>query len=347
MSNIQELSRADRIQNELNEAKRTAHRSIGLGVSTLEALNEQDEILRGTEDTLEATEQLANRSMVALRGMTWAGYLYNKCADTSGIIFSQPPGGGITAEDRSNTVNNGNSSAEPNSSGLHSPLSTGRDKDDLQEISAAVATLHQMGLDIGNQIDMQNGMIDSLSSKTEHVTEKTLAVTIKASQLRDRARGSRAKYGGMYQFLDTATKHFLAVKDGRLILSPTLTRSTYFNCFVKETNLFAMQNEKYQKFVGCAFLGHIVAESVYFGTQEEIFIDFKAKTTGILFIARHWGAGGWLKRPLGVPVGAPEGTAPPHPYLTETTTGIEDKDGWIQFEVIKLDAKEKLVEDDV
>jgi len=365
-----ELTREERIQNELLQAKRTALQAVGHGVSTLEALNEQDEDIKGIEDTLEATENVVAKSMTTLRGMTWGGYLYNKCVDTKEIVFGQAPGSAAAASNMSNTTNQAtnNPTSTSAASGGNSPLMSNggreKEKDDLQEISAAVATLHHMSLEIGSQLDMQSYAIDSLSHKTEKVTEQTLAVTLKASQLRDRSRRSRAEYGGMYQFIDTVSNQFLSVIDGRLILSPVLNRATYFHCFVKESHLFAMQNDKTRNYAACAFLGHICVESTYFGTQEEVYIDFKAAKTGILFCARHWGAGGWLKRPP-VPTNntsttntnttnnttgsSASGTtqAPAVlPYLTETTSSIDDKEGWIQFTPVKVTVKEKVRDDD-
>jgi len=346
------LSREERIQNELFLAKRNAMQAIGHGVGTLEALSEQDEELKGAEDTLEATENLVAKSMTTLRGMTWGGFLYNKCVDTKEIVFGQAAPTKETINERTSGVSSSSTSNERStvSAGESgSSLATSRDKDDLQEISAAVATLHQMSLEIGTQLELQNHTIEGLSAKSEKVTEQTLVVTIKASQLRDRSRGSRPQYGGMYQFIDTVTNQFLSVKDGRLVLSPVLNRASYFHCFVKETNLFAAQNDKYQKYMGCAFLGHIVVESTYFGTQEEVFIDFKSEKSGILFLPRHWGAGGWLKRPPAVAVqkeGEPP-VPPSLPYMTETTSSIEDKEGFIEFRPVKINAKQKLAEEEL
>lgn len=368
------LTREEIIANELLQAKRTAYAAMGLGKDTLEMLDEQDETLRGIEDTLEANRNIVDKSMVTLRGMTWSGYLYNQCVNTKEVVLGNvliaPPSKPAVVQ--SEAGQKGVNTVMPTNGSLVSC----RDKDELEEISSAVAVLHKMGLDIGNQLDNQMSTMDTIAEKTDNLTENTLAVTIRASQLRDRARATKPQFGGIYQFIDTVTGKYLAVSEGRLILSSTLNRSTYFNCYVKESNLFAMQSEKTLKYVGCAMLGHIVAESTYFGTQEECYIDFKAKTTGILLIARHWGAGAWLKRPLEATIAADNGamaaagaagnvasgtagaaaalsppsaavstaTAPPHPYLTDTTTGIEDKAGIIEFRVVKLAAKDKVAD---
>lgn len=340
------LTREESIAKELLQAKRSAMTAMGHGKDTLEMLDEQEETLREIEDTLEANAHTVDKSMVTLRGMTWSGYLYNQCVNTKEAILgvnaavsTPPPTKPVIQSLPPVSVETMASNA-----GLGS-LASARDKDDLAEISSAVATLHKMGLEIGQQLDSHTSTMDTIAEKTDLLTEKTLAVTIKASQLRDRTRSAKAQFGGVYQFVDTITGKFLAVSEGRLTLSDKHNRSTYFNCYVKESNLFAMQSEKSLKYVGCAMLGHITAESTYFGTQEECYIDFKAKSTGILFIARHWGAGAWLKRPA--PAATTSGNAGETPavqYLTETTTGIEDKVDFIEFRAVKLTAKDKVVD---
>lgn len=345
------LTREESIAKELLQAKRSAMTAMGHGKDTLEMLDEQEETLREIEDTLEANANIVDKSMITLRGMTWSGYLYNQCVNTKEAILGIPAVVSTPqpANPATRSLPSGSADTCVIDPGLGS-LVGGRDKDDLAEISSAVATLHKMGLEIGHQLDNHTTTMDTIAEKTDILTEKTLAVTIKASQLRDRTRSSKAQFGGIYQFVDTMTGKFLAVSDGRLVLIDAINRSTYFNCYVKESNLFAMQSEKTLKYVGCAMLGHITAESTYFGTQEECYIDFKAKTTGILFIARHWGAGAWLKRPQAPTVGtvgsgsAGETPPPPPQYLTETTTGIEDKVDFIEFRAVKLTAKDKIVD---
>jgi hypothetical protein len=344
------LERQANIEKELLQAKRLAFGALDHGKDTLEMLDKQDEDLRGIEDTLEANQYTLDKSMRTLRGMTWSGFVYNQCVTTKELVLGTtlalpppPANQPSTARPQSNGAP-ARAAAPSSSTGLGMAL---REKDDLEEISSAVATLHKMSLDIGNQLDNQGVTIDKITEKTEKVTEQTLAVTIRASQLNDRSRNRKPTHVGIIQLIDVVSGKYLAVTDSRLVLSEKKDRSTYFSCYVKESHLFGLQNEKTMKYVGCAMLGHIIAESLYFGTQEECYIDIDAKTTGILFIARHWGAGAWLKRPLAdlIDPATASSSPPPHPYLTETTTGITDKSGMIEFTVVRLAAKDVIVDD--
>jgi hypothetical protein len=341
-----QLDREQSIRKELEQAKRLAHGSINMGRDTIEALDVQEEKLRAIEDTLEANEHVLAKSMKTMQGMTWSGYLYNHCVNTKELVMSALPPAAPLAPPRKSppqaAISANRNDLIPSQAAMRSG-SIEQDKD-LDEISSAVAVLHKMSVDIGNQLDNQSATIDGITEKTEKVTEKTLAVTLRASQMSDRSRQRKPTHVGVVQLVDTRSGKFLAAVDDRLVLSEKADRSTCFSCFVKESHLFGLRNEKTLKYVGCAMLGHIIVESAYFGTQEECYIDLSAtadttNSTGILFIARHWGAGAWLKWPaadLSKP-GCEENNGPPAPpYLTETTAGIADKAERIEFRVIKL-----------
>ena len=373
-----------RIDKELLEAKRNAFGAIESGMETMVSLEAQDETLKSVEDTLEANEHALSKAMKTMTGMTWSGFLYNQCVNTRELVLGATANPPATSTGRTNSIptNQGSKVSASQSHLTTNQLISNeneKEKDDLDEISSAVATLHQMSLDIGEQIDNHNTTIEKISEKTDKVTEQTLAVTIRASQLSNRTNNRKPKIVGMVQFIDIITGKYLSASNNRLILQQRMDRSTYFMCFMKESHLYGFRNEKTLKFIGCAMLGHIIAENEYFGTQEECYIDINAKTTGILFIARHWGAGGWLKRPLTDPIMTydhpsnitsstsngtsktipsiptpststsppvpPAGTTEIHPYLTETTSGITDKTGRIEFRINKLHPKEILVED--
>jgi hypothetical protein len=344
------LERQANIEKELLQAKRLAFGALDHGKDTLEMLDKQDEDLRGIEDTLEANQYTLDKSMRTLRGMTWSGFVYNQCVTTKELVLGTTPALPAPPSNQPSTVRPQSNGVPTRAAAPSSSTGLGiapRERDDLEELSSAVATLHKMSLDIGNQLDNQGVVIDQITEKTEKVTEQTLAVTIRASQLSDRSRNRKPAHVGIIQLIDMVSGKYLAVTDSRLVLSEKKDRSTYFSCYVKESHLFGLQSEKTLKYVGCAMLGHIIAESLYFGTQEECYIDIDAKTTGILFIARHWGAGAWLKRPLADlidPATAGSGP-PPHPYLAETTTGIMDKSGMIEFTVVRLAAKDVIVDE--
>ena len=338
-----QIDREQNIKKELLQAQKSALGAIDYGRATLESLDVQDETLQGIEDTLEANEYVLNKSLKSLQGMTWAGYLDNQLVHTREIVAGY-------AEEPTPTNINNTATPETSQSVQRQVLETekvdyvNREKDDLEELSAAVATLHQMSVDIGSQLDRQTTTIENIAEYTEKVTEKTLAVTIRASQLSERSRNRKPQCAGTIQLVDTVSGKYLAVVDDRLILCDKVGRSTYFTVLVKESHLFGLRNEKTLKFIGCAMLGHIICESPHFGTQEECYIDFSGKHTGILLIARHWGAGAWLKRPLAdlLKEASESPNSAPHPYLTETTASINDKRGRIEFAVIKPMPKDKI-----
>jgi hypothetical protein len=375
---ISKQSREESIKQNLLEAKRNAAEATQYGQDTLEQLEVQAEHLRSTEDTLEANESIISQSMKTLRGMTWGGYLYNQFNYTADAINSILPQSEnqprkavlnvpIPAENTSQFEIQ-QSNKEINAtlfSSTHGPGLTQvkqPDHDDLSEISSALVNLHQMGVEIGQQLEHQNATIDSIALKTEQVTEQTIAVTIKASQLNDRSRPRPPQFEGIYQFVDTQSGKFLAVEDEKLVLTGTVSRSTHFCCFLKEKCLFGFRSDKFGKFMGCAMLGNIIVYSDTFGATEQVYFDFKAQSSGILFIARNWGAGGWLKRPMGelsatasadaststIPTekAAPSATSKPSTdkkeimlYLTETTSSISDRGGMILFRPIKVPDK--------
>jgi hypothetical protein len=97
------------------------------------------------------------------------------------------------------------------------------------------------------------------------------------------------------------------------------------------------------KYIGTSIFGTIVANADYFGTFEECFIDFNHSTTGILFIARNWNRGGWLKRTtLCNDINNNTNTASSSNSnnsvisynLVETTSSITDRVGMIRFAAI-------------
>jgi hypothetical protein len=338
------LDREKRIKEELLLAKRTAVSAQGYGKDMLESLAQQEEVLSSVQETMEANEHVLNKSMTLLRGMTWSGYLFNKCVDAKTTIAGTPlpppvslgqgqgrtgmppgPSGSDAGQHRANLGMLTGASASQGTLG----------DEEMREISSAVDTLHRMSVEIGSQLEQQKAVVDAVDAKAESVTDKTLAVTLRASQLSDRSRQRKPQYCGMYQFVDVDSGHFLSAFEGYLVLLPAINRSTYFNCFVRESNIYALQNEKTQKYVGCSITGGVLAASAYFGTQEEVYVDLSGGSSGLLFLARHWGAGGWLKGP-----GAAKNTATnsidAQPFLTQTTSALLDRADMLRLRPVRI-----------
>ncbi len=330
MASLTEKANEEQIKKNLLEAKRNAFSAIEYGKATLEALDQQDEIIQEVEDTLQANEYTIQRSFKALRGMTWSGYIANKCSDVRSTfvtdssnnptkVSSVKVGGHSSASSSSGTAN-------PNAlfDSNRSSCVQSADDQDLNDISSAVDVLHRMGLTLGEQLDSQKVTLERIEDKTSQVTDQTLAVTLRASQLLRKNNRPIQSFVGTFQFVDVDSGRFMCVSetDGSSIaFRPLPDLSSHFHVFVKENNLFGLLNEKTQKYLGCTIWGTVAVLGQYFGTQEECYLDLSALVpgatgsalpskpiakgaaavgaaadpTGLLFLARHWGSGGWLK----------------------------------------------------
>ena len=98
-------------------------------------------------------------------------------------------------------------------------------------------------------------------------------------------------------------QYFLAVdQEGSLILSTTINKSTYFDIYCKESNIYAIQNVKTMTFLTITLFGTIKAFGRNFGVNEELVLEIdpnEIKLTGIFFIKSNWltNSGGWLQNP--------------------------------------------------
>jgi hypothetical protein len=356
------------IQKHILEAKRTVFSAIEHGKITLETLDQQDEMIQNVEDTLEANDFVIQRSFRALRGMTWSGYIANKCSDvrnsfvldTTIMLPSSTTSGNLKSE----RITPSNSSSNDCSTVLNGCQTTHiAGDDDLNEISSAVDVLHRMGVTLGEQLDSQKTTLDRIEDKTNIVTDHTLAVTLRTSQLLRKTHKPIQSFVGTFQFIDAVSNRFLSISltDGASIaftLAPDL--SSYFHVFVKQDHLFGLLNEKTQRYLGCTVWGTVAASGEYFGGQEECYVDLgafapaaqsAAKTnskegitareesavlTGLLFAARHWGAGGWLRLPTSFSSSMVERNRCLDEWVTtETTTSITDRMGAMQFKVVR------------
>eukprot|EP01034_Spumella_vulgaris_P023780 gene23780-30048_t len=217
-----------------------------------------------------------------------------------------------------------------------------------------------MGVTLGEQLDSQKVTLDRIEEKTNIVTDHTLAVTLRTSQLLRKTHKPIQSFVGTFQFIDSVSNRFLSVSaaDGTSITFTTVPDlSSYFHVFVKQDHLFGLLNEKTQRYLGCTVWGTVSVSGEYFGGQEECHVDLgpfaptapvvpssKNKavnvreespvTTGLLFTARHWGAGGWLKLPSSI------STNKDRDFLSEwvtaeTSSSITDRVDIVELRVVR------------
>jgi hypothetical protein len=350
---VQELQR--RIHRHLEEAQRNAHNALKVGDATIQELQQQSETLQSTEELLEENEELVKQSLRVLRGMTWSGSLYNVYSDISSIFSGPGHHSEIelhqekTCEERLPTPlyrsqklpsQNAQQLWQPTSSSSSSqalePTTVGSDEDViLTELAGAIDSLKSMGIIMGEQLQQQNSQIDRIDTKADLVHDKTLAVSIKASKLGRSSQPNAGVYIGTYQFLATSNLFMLAAKGDNLVLTTSADLTTLFKCYVRQNTIISLQNEVTGKYVGCTMWGTVAVSGEYFGSHEECYIDLDGKESGLMFVARNWGSGGWLK--LGEPI--PDDFATPvvehHIIVSTTTSNMEDRTDMIAFRAIK------------
>jgi hypothetical protein len=315
----------DSSQATLAEAQRNAAQAIESGRSTLLTLGMQNELLEETEDTLESSEHVLQRSMKTLRGMSWSGMVYNMWSEKiSGYgknDANESSVESIHVKDTHNATAPG-SSISLNANSTSNTLGSTNMDPALLEIARAAEELKDISLTMGQEIRSQNEKLDNIDKKSSIVHDKTLAVTLKTTQVTNRFKSAKTVKLGRFQFKDIVTGLYLSSKsDGVLVLVRNPTRSTYFNAYVKEGNIFAIQNVKSLKYMATTWTGPIRCTGMNFTKGEECHvIDLKDDTdTAFFFLCNNWGSGGWLKRPQEVIV--------PESKLSEHTKGAVHRHG--------------------
>lgn len=280
----------ENIARDLLEARKFAAEAQEAAKSTIVSLNHQNEVLQGAEDTLEANEYILQKSYRTLRGMTWGGMFYNMLVSDKNHLEVNDP---------SFTVDKAGTDSSTKSNPINYMYDDWRSLDSnenqLNEISSAVENLKDASIFISKSLTDQNEIIDRIDEKSTIVNDQTLGVTLKATQL-TRTRSSKILKVGRFQFIEPKSKKFLAVVLEDIVLVAKEDRSTYFDCYCKENNLYGLQNCKTQKFIGSTILASIRASGHVFGKQEELNIDVTSgRETGIFIVCINWGNGGWLK----------------------------------------------------
>lgn len=240
-------------------------------------------------------------------------------SDTLGKQYEIPVGRGLVPK---------TSLKEEASSTRSESIPHDSDEKMLNNLLSAVTDLHDVGVQMGVQIDEQNKTVDRIEEKTLRVTDQTLAVTLKASQLTQRTSNSNDGFVGTYQFIDVDSGYFLSVSNADLVLVPKEDLSTQFFCFLKESTIYGMQNAKTLKYLCSTVWGPIKSTGNFFGRREECHLSLSGEITGIYFLQTNWGTGGWLKG------SAVAGMTDAGLSLNTVTSSISDKVGVLQLKPI-------------
>ncbi len=224
-----------------------------------------------------------------------------------------------------------------------------------------------MGVALGESLDSQKITLDRIEDKTTTVTDHTLAVTLRTAQLLRKNHKPIQSFVGTFQLVDISSGRYLSVSaEDNCSIAFTVRGgiASYFHLFVKEGHLFGLLSEKSQRYLGCTVWGTVAVSGNYFGAQEECYLDMgplapgaaadrangdssKAASlssplpTGLLIVARNWGAGGWLKL---VPPATKEGggSSDEVDWITsETTTAITDRQGAVQLQLVRCRVDQK------
>lgn len=354
MMNSTDAEYEKRYQENIDEMKKTIYSSADYGADVCWKLNEQDEVLQGASDKIESTDAILDKSIYALRNMTWTGYVHNTIINTSDFVknnvFSYT-GSSSSSRSSISTSSSEHSNSRPNRivqtiftnnnntiPSSQSSKSYSKSDKDLEELSSAVETLHSMSMDIGMKLESQAAQIENISERSAQLTDKALALTIQASKLVQNAAYIHSKFTGIYQFVDVETGLYLTANGSSLLLSKATNLPTRFYCYSKGDNIYGLKSEMFMKYIGTSIWGKLIINSDTCGAHEECYIDFNEITTGILMISRNWGSGGWLKRsPSATDDGKTTSTANRNfETITETTSSLNDKTNMIRFAAIVI-----------
>jgi hypothetical protein len=218
----------------------------------------------------------------------------------------------------------------------------------INELSKAVTNILDISISMKGQINDQIETVDRIEDRTNNVNDKLLQVTLKASQITQRSKKSKSGYVGKFQFIDVETGDFLGVIDKSIVLISRPMKCSYFDCFVKEQQLVGLKNSKTQKFLGMTVIGNIKAAGNYMGKSEEVFISLSGDESGLLFMAKNWGGGGWVKKPFHRRGGNKEAVKEGEAHVLEDVTDdLVDKTDMILFVAVEcFDKISKSIEDD-
>lgn len=320
----------------LNEAQRFINQTINLGTESLKSLQAQGETLGTIEDTLDSNKNILNKSMGVLKSMEWFGWV-----GLSGTVFARSSL--LTASKQKNTntptitianvpekENIPTKLPEPDCHKLFSPIASSnviinqQDKN-LEIISNGLEQLHLISTTMQSHLVSNQETMERINDKTEQVNGITLATIIKSARIFGSYEKNQSIPLGYFQFVDVVTGKFLAVENDFLTLTKNSCLSTQFACETTQSKLIGISNMLTLKYIGTSLLGSIKVAGEYWGRMEDCFMDLSGQPTGILVVGRNWGSGAWIKNTTGN-----------NKYLTDSTSGIHDKNSMLVVKACKL-----------
>jgi hypothetical protein len=294
------------------------------------------ETLRSVEDTVEANEYTLQKAMTVLRGMTWGGMIYNAFAMKNKqhntcnreIVYAANSSNATHFNERNYLLSSSSSQQLENISEEY------HEEAALNLLLSSVTELRDISINMGLQIEQQSGAISRIEEKTDCVSDKTLAVVLKASQITQRMKNSHDAFIGMYQLTDVKSGYYLSVIDKDIVLIEKEDKSTFFECHVSQDNLYGLKNAKTLKYLSSTIWGPIKAVGESFGKREECHLSLDKENTGIFFLTTNWSYGGWLKRPSDI---NPDKNG--LNVLDAVTSNLSDKKDIISFRLILSEEK--------
>jgi hypothetical protein len=362
-----------RIDESLDSARRLAHNAVHVGVATLQELESQSELLDTSGSLMEKNEALLSQSMKVLRGMTWSGSIYNACADLSSAFSTSAS----TASTALAATDNNEMPVTRYGTNFPAHIASGADlslsqqtppqrqqqqaaqDEALDDIARALGTLQSLSVALGGQLRDQCDQLDGLDRLAERTHDHTLAVNLKTAKLAQSSSSSTSSsnttYLGTFQFFAVAQSALLATDpvNQQLVLTSCADVSSLFRCYARHSTVVGLQSEVSGKFVGCTMFGKVAVSGEYFGSHEECWMDLTGKDSGLLFVARNWGGGGWLSfvpspvntvntvntvtadSALTTTTTTTTTTTDKAVVLSSTTTSIHDHTDWITFRAIR------------
>lgn len=289
----------------LREANITSNEAMEHGRRALDSLAVQEEILRDTEDIVESNEYTLEKTMKILRGMTWSGMIYNAFNSEPSLSDVKGKQSSAVGSSQGNTKTNSHGSYDRTSNVdqhnenkdalLNNSSSRSTDDPEVSQLSKNVGELLSMSQVLGEQISSQKDTINRIDEKTNRVHDKTLAATLKTSQL-SKSGSSKPKFLGVYQFVEAGSAKYLSVLHEDIVLVKESDRSTYFNVYLKSGNLMGIQNIKTLRYIGVTMWGTVVCSGFKFGRYEECYVELDGRPSGLVVLSTNWGGGGYLKQ---------------------------------------------------
>lgn len=354
-------SKKESIKQELIKAQANTLSAEQFGIKTANLLVEQEEKLNSIEDNLDSQEKDVDRSLYLLRGMTWSGAIYNgfsvlvdSVKNTSSTIVHNAFNNQATEEQSVSRVdqsNEGNKDELFGSTKNYAQSENNEEEQMLANISSHLENIKQLGLNINENLCSQSEKIESITDQSDRIQDKTLQATFKATKLSNKYSSSSSNNNLTYvgSFLLMTPEGLLAVPEKSessfytyLSIEDSVSAKTVFRIFTKNhnhSNIYGIQSANNNKFIGLNIFGHIIIDSDICGSQEELFIDYTGKNTGLLFYAKNWGSGAWLKTPTKHTTLITETEQSRTSYEFTTTRDISDKQEMLTIVATKVDER--------